>query len=154
VAGCACRLVAANLPKNGSENGLHFQLPSRLGRPTIAKFMQEKEMSLFAGLRKLRDLERRHLPFARSLAEFDLIIEIGYHEERGKALTYKHLLTLGFCARTTLNRRLNGLVEQGVITRTRSARDARAVVLGVSKSAMQRLHRYRGGMIAVLTEAR
>jgi DNA-binding MarR family transcriptional regulator len=116
--------------------------------------MQEKEIALFAGLRKLRDLERKHLPFARSLAEFDLIIEIGYHEERGKALTYKHLLTLGFCARTTLNRRLNGLVEQGVITRTRSARDARAVVLGVSKSAMQRLHRYRDGMIALLTEAR
>jgi DNA-binding MarR family transcriptional regulator len=116
--------------------------------------MQEKEIALFAGLRKLRDLERKHLPFARSLAEFDLIIEIGYHEERGKALTYKHLLTLGFCARTTLNRRLNGLVEQGAITRTRSARDARAVVLGVSKSAMQRLHRYRDGMIALLTEAR
>jgi DNA-binding MarR family transcriptional regulator len=116
--------------------------------------MQEKISTLFAGLRKLRDLEKKHLPFARSLAEFDLVIEIGYHEERGKPLTYKHLLTLGFCARTTLNRRLNGLVEQGVITRTRSARDARAVILGVSKSAMQRLHRYRGGIITLLTEVR
>jgi DNA-binding MarR family transcriptional regulator len=116
--------------------------------------MQEKQSTLFAGLRKLRDLERKHLPFARSLAEFDLVIEIGYHEERGKALTYKHLLTLGFCARTTLNRRLNGLVEQGVVTRTRSTRDARAVILGISKSAMQRLHRYRGSMIALFTETR
>jgi DNA-binding MarR family transcriptional regulator len=105
-------------------------------------------MSLFAGFRKMRDLERKHLPFARSLVEFDLIIEIGYHEERGKPLTLKHLLTLGICARTTLRRKLNSLVEQGVIVRTRRETDGRAVVLGVSKSALQRMDRYRGGLLA------
>ncbi len=105
-------------------------------------------MSLFAGFRKMRDLERKHLPFARSLVEFDLIIEIGYHEERGKPLTLKHLLTLGICARTTLRRKLNSLVEQGVIVRTRRETDGRAVVLGVSKTALQRLDRYRGGLLA------
>jgi DNA-binding MarR family transcriptional regulator len=114
---------------------------------------KEKEASLFAGLRRMRELERRHLPFARSLVEFDLIIEIGYHEERGKPLTFKHLLTLGLCARTTLNRRLNGLVEQGVLVRTRSENDGRAVVLGVSKTASQRLQRYRGGIVASLLDA-
>jgi hypothetical protein len=115
--------------------------------------MKEKQLTVFAGLRKLRDLEKRHLPFARSLVEFDLIIEIGYYEERGKPLTYKHLLTLGFCGRSTLNRRLNGLVEQGVLLRTRSESDGRAVVLGVSKSAITRLHRYHGGILALLTDA-
>ena len=55
---------------------------------------KEKEASLFAGLRKMRELERRHLPFARSLIEFDLIIEIGYHEERGKPLTLRPSKTL------------------------------------------------------------
>jgi DNA-binding MarR family transcriptional regulator len=114
---------------------------------------KEKEASLFAGLRRMRELERKHLPFARSLVEFDLIIEIGYHEERGKPLTFKHLLTLGLCARTTLNRRLNVLVEQGVLVRTRSENDGRAVVLGVSKTASQRLHRYRGGIVASLLDA-
>jgi DNA-binding MarR family transcriptional regulator len=113
---------------------------------------KEKEASLFAGLRRMRELERKHLPFARSLVEFDLIIEIGYHEERGKPLTFKHLLTLGLCARTTLNRRLNGLVDQGVLVRTRSENDGRAVVLGVSKTASQRLHRYRGGIVASLMD--
>jgi DNA-binding MarR family transcriptional regulator len=67
-------------------------------------------------------------------------------------LTFKHLLTLGLCARTTLNRRLNGLVEQGVLVRTRSENDGRAVVLGVSKTASQRLHRYRGGIVASLMD--
>lgn len=105
-------------------------------------------MNLFAGFRKMRDLERRHLPFARSLIEFDLVIEIGYHEERGNLLTLKHLLTLGICARTTLRRKLNGLVDRGVIIRTRRESDGRAVVLRVSKSAQQRLDRYRGGLLA------
>ena len=110
----------------------------------------KKEMNLFAGLRRMRDLERKHLPFVRSLVEFDLIIEIGYHEERGKPLTLKHLLTLGVCARTTLRRKLNSLVEQDVVVRTRHENDARAVVLGISRSALQRLDRYRGGMVASL----
>jgi DNA-binding MarR family transcriptional regulator len=114
--------------------------------------MKEKQSTLFTELRSLRELERKHLPFARSLAEFDLIIEIGYHEERGTPLTYKHLVTLGFSGRSTLNRRLNGLVEQGVLFRARSESDGRSVVLGISKSAMQRLHRYRGGILALLTD--
>lgn len=112
--------------------------------------MKKNEMNLFAGLRRMRELERRHLPFVRSLAEFDLIIEIGFHEERGKPLTLKQLLTLGICARTTLCRKLNGLVAQGVVVRTRRENDARAVVLGVSKTAFQRLDRYRVGMVASL----
>jgi DNA-binding MarR family transcriptional regulator len=109
-------------------------------------------MKLFAGLRRMRELERRHLPFVRSLAEFDLIIEVGYHEERGTPLTQKQLLALGICARTTLRRKLNGLIEQGVLARTRHDGDGRAVVLGVSKSAVQRLDRYHSGMAAALAK--
>jgi DNA-binding MarR family transcriptional regulator len=114
--------------------------------------MKEKQLRLFAGLRKLRALEKRHVPFARSLAEFDLIIEIGYHEERGSPITYKHLLTLGLFGRSTLNRRLNGLIGQGVLLRARSAQDGRTVIFGISRSAVARLHRYHGGIIAMLTE--
>jgi DNA-binding MarR family transcriptional regulator len=105
-------------------------------------------MTLFVGLRRMRDLERKHLPFVRSMVEFDLIIEIGYHEERGRPLTLKHLLTLGVCTRTTLRRKLASLVEQGVVVRTRPENDGRAVLLGISKSALQRLERYRGGLVA------
>jgi DNA-binding MarR family transcriptional regulator len=119
--------------------------------PTMGNFtMKETQSILFVELRKLRELERKHLPFVRSFAEFDLIIEIGYHEERGTPLTYKHLLTLGFYGRSTLNRRLNGLIAQGVLFRSRSERDGRAVALGVSKHALQRLQRYRGGIGALL----
>jgi DNA-binding MarR family transcriptional regulator len=114
--------------------------------------LNKNEMTLFAALRRMRELERKHLPFVRSLAEFDLIIEIGFHEERGKPLTLKQLLTLGVCARTTLRRKLNSLVEQGVVMRTRRESDARAVVLGISKSAFQRLDRYHGGIVASLLQ--
>jgi len=96
----------------------------------------------------MRDLERKHLPFVRSMVEFDLIIEIGYHEERGRPLTLKHLLTLGVCTRTTLRRKLTSLVDQGVVVRTRPENDGRAVLLGISKTAVQRLERYRGGLVA------
>jgi len=109
-------------------------------------------MKLFAGLRRMRDLERKHLPFVRSLVEFDLIIEIGYHEERGTPLTQKQILALGICARTTLRRKLNGLIEQGVLLRTRHDTDGRAVILAVSKSAFQRLDRYNSGMVAALAK--
>jgi DNA-binding MarR family transcriptional regulator len=104
-------------------------------------------MTLFSVLRKFRDLERRHLPFARSLVDYDLIIEIGYHEERGKPLTLKHLKTLGICTRTTLHRRLNSLVQEGVIVKSRADRDGRAVMLGVAKPAAQRLERFRHAIV-------
>jgi DNA-binding MarR family transcriptional regulator len=134
------------------QSGPHFPLLWFLGGRTIRGFtvLIKIEMNLFAGLRRMRELERKHLPFVRSLAEFDIIIEIGFHEERGKPLTLKHLLTLGICARTTLRRKLNDLVEQGVVVRTRRENDGRASLLGISKSAFQRLDRYRGGMLASL----
>lgn len=109
-------------------------------------------MKLFAGLRRMRDLERKHLPFVRSLAEFDLIIEIGYHEERGTPLTLKQLLMLGICARTTLRRKLNALIARGVLVRTPHESDGRAVVLSISKSASQRLIRYHSGMVTALAK--
>ena len=31
--------------------------------------LKKNEMNLFAGLRRMRELERKHLPFVRSLAE-------------------------------------------------------------------------------------
>jgi len=100
----------------------------------------------------MRDLERKHLPFVRSLAEFDLIIEIGYHAERGSPLTQKHLLALGICTRTTLRRKLNVLIEQGVLERARHDDDGRAVVFQVSRSALQRLDRYHGGLVTALAK--
>jgi len=111
--------------------------------PPHSSSFRVKGMTLFAVLRKFRDLERRHLPFARSLIDYDLIIEIGYHEERGKPLTLKHLKTMGICARTTLHRRLNGLVQAGVIVKSRGNSDGRAVMLGVAKPAAQRFERFR-----------
>ena len=40
-------------------------------------------MKLFTGLRKIREFERRQLPFLKSVVDFDIVIEIGYAEEQG-----------------------------------------------------------------------
>jgi hypothetical protein len=38
-------------------------------------------MGLFAGLKKIREIEKTHLSFIKSLVDFDIVIEIGYAEE-------------------------------------------------------------------------
>jgi hypothetical protein len=61
-------------------------------------------MTLFTGLRKIRELERLQLPFIKSIVDFDIIIEIGCAEEEGEPLTLKRLLLLNISSRTTVRR--------------------------------------------------
>jgi len=71
-------------------------------------------MKLFAGLKRIREFERRQLPFLKSVIDFDIIIEIGYAEEQGQPLTLKQLFLLEFGSRTTVRRKLAKLVEQRI----------------------------------------
>jgi hypothetical protein len=48
-------------------------------------------MGAFERLRALRAFKKRSLPFVKSLEDFDPVIEIGYHQEQGKALTLKQV---------------------------------------------------------------
>src|SRR6202158_1844125 len=101
-----------------------------------------KTMKLFTGLKKIREFERKHLPFLKSIVDFDIIIEIGYAEEQGQPLTLKQLLLLNISSRTTLRRKLARLIEQGIVRRRKQANDNRASFLTISASSVKLLGKY------------
>jgi len=106
-------------------------------------------MKLFTGLKKIREFERRHLPFLRSVIDFDIVIEIGYAEEQGQPLTLKHLLLLNICSRTTVRRKLATLIEQGIIIRRKHANDHRASLLMIAPSGVKLLSKYGGTLTSI-----
>ena len=106
-------------------------------------------MKLFTGLRKIREFERRHLPFLRSVIDFDIVIEIGYAEEQGQPITLKQLLLLNICSRTTVRRKLATLVEQGIIIRRKHANDHRASLLMIAPSGVKLLSKYGGTLTSI-----
>jgi hypothetical protein len=103
-------------------------------------------MKLFAGLKKIREYERLQLPFLKSVLDFDIVVEIGYAEERGHPVTLKQLFLLAIGSRSTIRRKLATLIEQGVIVRRRQSSDHRSSVLLVSSSTLKLLTKYGGTM--------
>ena len=106
-------------------------------------------MKLFTGLKKIREFERLQLPFLKSVIDFDIIIEIGYAEERGQPLTLKQLFLLEFGSRTTVRRKLAKLIEQGIVIRRKHANDHRASLLIVSPSGVKMLSKYGGLLTSI-----
>ena len=97
---------------------------------TRAKRLQEGsepefDIAELVKLRNQRQLGRRYLPFLKTLADFDIACEIGFHELSGTPLTVKQLMLLNFAPAVTVFRRLERLCSFGVILRTRSPRDGR-----------------------------
>jgi DNA-binding MarR family transcriptional regulator len=106
-------------------------------------------MKLFTGLKKIREFERVQLPFLKSVFDFDIVIEIGYAEERGQPLTLKQLFLLNIGSRATVLRKLATLIEQGVVIRRKHASDQRASLLLISPSSVKLLSRYGGALTAI-----
>ena len=75
--------------------------------------------------RQHRLRSRRYLPFLKTLADFDITSEIGFHELSGCPLTVKQLLLLDIAPPVTVFRRLNRLCDLGIIVRTHAPRDRR-----------------------------
>src|ERR1039457_2258009 len=99
-------------------------------------------MKLFAGLKKIREFERKQLPFLKSVFDFDIVIEIGYAEEQGQPLTLKQLLLLNISSRATVRRKLATLTEQGIVIRRTHANDHRTSLLMISPSSFKLLSKY------------
>jgi DNA-binding MarR family transcriptional regulator len=107
-----------------------------------ASSLQERTLSLFASLRKIRQFERQHLPFVRSLIDLDIIIEVGYAQEQKRLLTPKTLFLLQLGSVTTVRRRLAKLTEEGVIRRRPDPADRRSDLLSLSSASIKLLGRY------------
>ncbi len=106
-------------------------------------------MKLFAGLRKLREFQREQLPFFYSILDYDIVIEIGYAEELGQPITLKQLFLLDISSRSTVRRKLNNLVDQGIIIRRKTVHDQRASVLTVSASNIKLLSKYSVAIVSI-----
>ena len=106
-------------------------------------------MKLFTGLKKIREFERLQLPFLKSVADFDIVIEIGYAEEQGQPLTLKQLFLMNITSRTTVRRKLAKLIEQGIVIRRKHANDNRASFLVISPSTVKLLGKYGGALTSI-----
>jgi DNA-binding MarR family transcriptional regulator len=106
-------------------------------------------MTLFSGLRKIREFERAQFPSLKSIVDFDIIIEIGYAEEKNQPLTVKQFFLLNICSRSTARRKLAVLVERGIVTRRKHANDNRAVMLLVSGKTVKLLHKYGAALSSI-----
>src|SRR5450759_2431781 len=107
-------------------------------------------MKLFTGFKKIREFERLQLPFLKSVADFDIVIEIGYAEEQGQPLTLKQLFLLNIRARSTVRRKLARLIEQGIVIRRKHVNDQRSSFLIISSSSIKLLSKY-GGIITSIS---
>jgi DNA-binding MarR family transcriptional regulator len=99
-------------------------------------------MGVFAALRTTRAFRRRHLQFIETAEDQDLVLEIGYHQERGEPLSMKRLQLLGVTSVPTLQRRLRRLRQAGVVVIRRSENDGRAVELLLSPKALRAYAKY------------
>jgi DNA-binding MarR family transcriptional regulator len=106
-------------------------------------------MQLFTGLKKIREFERRQLPFLKTVVDFDIVIEIGYAEEQEQPLTLKQLFLLNLSSRTTVRRKLARLIEGGIVIRRKQADDQRASLLTISPSIVKVLGKYGGTLTSI-----
>jgi hypothetical protein len=106
-------------------------------------------MKLFTGLKQIREFERLHLPFLRSVVDFDIVIDIGYAEEQGHPLTLKQLFLLKISSRMTVLRKLATLIEQGIVIRRKHTSDHRASLLANSPSTVKLLSKYGGTLTSI-----
>jgi DNA-binding MarR family transcriptional regulator len=104
-------------------------------------------MTTFRKLRELRLFQRRQLPSLRSIEDFDVVLEIGYHQELGDPLTLKRLFLQNVGSVATVQRRLGRLKRLGIVLQKRSEHDRRNLELMVSP-AVRRLYRRMGRLLA------
>ena len=106
-------------------------------------------MKLFTGLKKIREFERRQLPFLKTVVDFDIVIEIGYAEEQEKPLTLKQLFLLNLSSRTTVRRKLARLIEREIVIRRKHVNDHRASLLTISPAIVKILGKYGGTLTSI-----
>ena len=86
-------------------------------------------VKVFKTLRTLRSMERKLLPFMKTIEDRDIVLEIGYHAEIKVPLGVKQLHQLRIASEGTIGRRLKRLKSLGVVREQRSSQDRRNILL-------------------------
>ena len=125
------------LPQDSEESEIE-QSPKALfdllALPELPERLKPEDLEL---VRRQRMLAKRYLPFLKTLADFDIASEIGFHELSGIPLTVKQLLLMDLAPPVTTFRRLQRLCDIGVIVRTQSTRDRRVHELRLTPAMHQ-----------------
>lgn len=93
-------------------------------------------MSTFKKYKKIKSV-LSEFPGVKSYKEFDILIEIGYHQEQGCPLTMKQLMLLEVASQATVRRYLGHLVEDGLVKKIVLVNDHRSVVLKLTNSTIK-----------------
>lgn len=88
-------------------------------------------MATFKKFKKIKSI-LNEIPGIRTYKDFDILIEIGYHQEEGCPLTLKQLMLLKIASPATVRRYLNHLVSDGMVEKFESVDDQRSVMLRLS----------------------
>ena len=75
------------------------------------------------------------LPGLKTHTDFDITVEIGYHESMGKPLTLKHLLLLNIASQATVRRHLQRLINDGMVVKHILLNDQRTVNYTLTEKA-------------------
>jgi DNA-binding MarR family transcriptional regulator len=97
---------------------------------------------MFQQLRRLQAFTQKHFPCLQSPIDNALIVEIGYYQEQGRPLTIKGLLLLKLGAPATVCRRLQRLVDLGLVHKRRANYDRRICHLEIDPSVRMRFAKY------------
>lgn len=105
----------------------------------------------FETIREKRAYERRVLPFLKTIVDFDIACEIGYHQLAGCPLTVKQLLLVSLAPPATVMRRLDRLCALGIVERSRSLRDGRVHELHLTGQILKLISDGTRGASAAIT---
>ena len=124
---------------NRDSNGQPIAVAIPVAAEPRAEYPADHESCVqgFESIKEKRAFERRYLPFLKTVADFDIVCEIGFHQLAGVPLTVKGLLLLNLAPPVTVSRRLDRLCLLGVVSRTRSDRDRRVQELRLTPEILQ-----------------
>jgi len=99
-------------------------------------------MKPFEALRVMRDFQKEHFPYIQTPEDYDILREIGWHEEAGRPIRLRELLRMRIATVATVRRRLLQLKAAGVVEQRRLERDYRAYELVLSRKASRSFSEY------------
>ena len=82
------------------------------------------------------------LPGIKTYKDFDITIEIGFHQEMGNPLSLKQLLLLNVASAATVRRHLAKLIKSGTVIQHVSRNDRRCIHFTLRKTATSSLDHY------------
>jgi DNA-binding MarR family transcriptional regulator len=106
-------------------------------------------MSTFKKYKKIKSI-LSEFPGVKTYKEFDILIEIGYHQEQNNPLTLKQLLLLEVASQATVRRYLAHLLRDGMVERSVAA-DRRSFALKLSSRTIRMMTNHLARIIEHLS---